>query len=66
MIMMMMLMTMTMTMTMMMIIIMLLELLLLMMTFVYDELDNYNDMIRMVMHIWMMLTVSITIMITAQ
>ena len=51
-----------MTMTMMMMIIMRLELLLMMMTYVYDELDNYNDMIRMVMHIWMMMTVSIIIM----
>jgi hypothetical protein len=58
----MMMMMMTMTMTMMMMIIMILELLLMMMTHDYDELDNYNDMIRMGMHIWMMMTMSITIM----
>ena len=64
MIMMLILMLMTMTMTMMMLMIMILELLLMMTTYVYDELDHYNDIIRMVMHIWMMLTVSITIMMS--
>jgi hypothetical protein len=40
---------------------MILGFLLMMMTYVYEELDYYNDMIRMVMYIWMMMTVSITI-----
>ena len=59
--MMMMMMLMTMPITIM-IMIMILELLLMMMTYVYDELDNYSDRIRKVMHISMMLTMSITIM----
>ena len=33
------------------------------MTYVYDELDNYDDMMMMVMHILMMMRVSIKMMI---
>jgi hypothetical protein len=39
-----------------------LQLLLTMMTYAYDELDDYDDMMLMVMHVWMMTRVSITIM----
>jgi hypothetical protein len=33
-----------------------------MMTYAYDELDDYDDMMMMVMHVWMMTRVSIAIM----
>ncbi len=52
-----------MTMTMLMMMRMILSLLLMMVAYVYDELGNYDDMMMMVIHIWMMMRVSIKMMI---
>ena len=45
------------------IIIIILALLLMMITYVYDDLDNHDNVMMMVMHIWMMTRVSIKMMI---
>ena len=56
-------MRMRMTMMMMINIIMILTLLLMVMTYVYDDLNNHDNVMMMVMHIWMMTRVSIKMMI---
>ena len=50
-------------MTIMKMIIMILSLLSMMMPYVYNELDNYDDMLAMAMHLLMMMRLSIKMMI---